>query len=185
MQHPRLCVSFKDVWPGPTRGFNKLARGPGPFLSASLHASRVRDLRQPPVRTRRATFRIRGSTRRRRGPYGRAAGEAPRHLALVLLQEAVGEREAARVGLASGEEQVAAERFLLIMQPFYDSASPQLEGLLAASSAMNEAQGRMKTYFFEDQKANVDELYSRWASFLGQVETAVANINDDRKKARK
>ena len=85
----------------------------------------------------------------------------------------------------AGEQQVAAERFLLIMQPFHDVASPQLEGLVAASSAMDEAQGRMKTYFFEDQKANVDELYSRWASFLGQVETAVANINDDRKKARK
>ena len=86
---------------------------------------------------------------------------------------------------AQCEQQVASERFLLIMRPFFDGAAPQVDELQRAATAMGEAQGRMKTYFSEEAKANVDELYSRWATFLGQVETAVAHINDDRKKGRK
>ena len=43
--------------------------------------------------------------------------------------------------------------------------------------------GKMKTYFSEDAKASVDEVYSRWASFLGQVDMATGHINEDRKRA--
>ena len=59
----------------------------------------------------------------------------------------------------------------------------QVEELGRATAEMSEAQGKMKVYFSEDSKASIDEVYSRWASFLGQVETAVAHINDDRKRA--
>ena len=31
--------------------------------------------------------------------------------------------------------------------------------------------------------ANIDELYSRWATFLGHVDAAVSLVNEDRKKA--
>ena len=79
---------------------------------------------------------------------------------------------------------VAAERFLLIMQPFYDGCAPQLEGLESEMSGMAEAQARMKTYFSEEAKASIDELYSRWATFLGHVDVAVTNSNEDRKRAQ-
>ena len=78
---------------------------------------------------------------------------------------------------------VAAEKFLLMMDPFYEGCKGQVEELGRATAEMSEAQGKMKVYFSEDSKASIDEVYSRWASFLGQVETAVAHINDDRKRA--
>ena len=84
---------------------------------------------------------------------------------------------------AACDRHVAGERFVLVMQPFYDGALPQLSELTRATSAMGEAQGKMKTFFSEESKASVDEAYSRWASFLNQLDTAAANINDDRRKA--
>jgi hypothetical protein len=84
---------------------------------------------------------------------------------------------------AACDRHVACERFVQVMQPFYDGALPQLEELTRATSAMGEAQGKMKTFFSEESKASVDEAYSRWASFLNQLDQAAANINDDRRKA--
>jgi hypothetical protein len=79
---------------------------------------------------------------------------------------------------------VAGERFVQVMRPFYDGASPQVEELVRATSEMGNAQGRMKSYFSEEAKASIDELYSRWATFLSQIDMAVNNANEDRRKGR-
>ena len=79
---------------------------------------------------------------------------------------------------------VAAERFMLVMQPFYDGAQPQLDELVRASEEMEAAQTHMKTYFAEEAKASLDEIHSRWATFLGHVDAAAANISDDRKRRK-
>ena len=97
------------------------------------------------------------------------------------------EGHAARLVSFAGErlagEHLAGERFLLVMQPFFDGCKGQVEELERSVVEMVEAQGKMKTYFSEEAKANVDELYSRWATFLGHVDAAVSNVNEDRKKA--
>ena len=76
------------------------------------------------------------------------------------------------------------ERFLLVMGPFHDGASPQVSELQRASSAMGEAGGNLKSFYSEEAKASLDECLSRWATFLTQVDKAVANINEDLKKAK-
>ena len=73
---------------------------------------------------------------------------------------------ARREGDAADEaKHLAGERFLLVMQPFFDGCKGQVEELERSVVEMVEAQGKMKTYFSEEAKANVDELYSRWATF--------------------
>ena len=84
---------------------------------------------------------------------------------------------------ATADERLAAERFVSVMQPFYDGSLPQMTELCCYTSAMGEKQAVMKTYFSEDSKVSVDECYSRWATFLSQVDTAVANHNEDVRKA--
>ena len=70
-------------------------------------------------------------------------------------------------------------RFLLVMRPFFDGAMPQIEELNRATVSMGESQTRLKTYFAEESKTSIDECLSRWATFLAQVDSAVANYNED------
>jgi hypothetical protein len=60
----------------------------------------------------------------------------------------------------------------------------QVGELQRAAAEMAEAQCRMKTYFAEEAKASIEEVYSRWATFLSQADAAIANINEDRRKAK-
>lgn len=60
-------------------------------------------------------------------------------------------------------------------------ARPRQE-LKRLADEMSAAQKTMKEYFSEGLDANVDECYSRWATFLGQVDSAVSNLNEDRAK---
>ena len=83
-----------------------------------------------------------------------------------------------------GGADAACERFLLVMGPFHDGASPQVSELQRASSTMGEAGGNLKSFYSEEAKASLDECLSRWATFLTQVDKAVANINEDLKKAK-
>ena len=39
-----------------------------------------------------------------------------------------------------------------------------------------------KKYFAEDVKLSAEEFFSRWATFIGQIETAVHNQQADAKK---
>ena len=39
-----------------------------------------------------------------------------------------------------------------------------------------------KKYFAEDAKLSAEEFFSRWATFIGQIETAVHNQQADAKK---
>ena len=86
---------------------------------------------------------------------------------------------------ASEDAAAAAERFSLVMRPFYDGATPQVGELQRAAEAMGEAQNTLRAFYSEDAKAPIDETYSRWASCLGQVESAVINLQEDKRKADK
>ena len=45
-----------------------------------------------------------------------------------------------------------------------------LDELACSATRSEEAQRVLRTYYAEEAKASIDEVYSRWATFLGQVE---------------
>ena len=60
-----------------------------------------------------------------------------------------------------GGADAACERFLLVMGPFHDGASPQVSELQRASSAMGEAGGNLKSFYSEEAKAIRDRCFTR------------------------
>ena len=60
-----------------------------------------------------------------------------------------------------------------------------LEELQRAAGAMQLGIDAAKAYFAEDAKLGAEEFFSRWSLFLGQLDTALANAQEDAKKAAK
>ena len=58
----------------------------------------------------------------------------------------------------------------------------QVEELQRATSEMSLAVDAAKSYFAEEAKLSPEEFFSRWALFLGQLDTAVANQQADAQK---
>ena len=114
-------------------------------------------------------------------------GKLRRGLALVHgeLEHFHSARKEASKAAAAGtaDDALVAERFVQVMQPFHDSAVPLLDELACSATRMEEAQRVLRTYYAEEAKASIDEVYSRWATFLGQVDVAVTHHNEDRKRA--
>lgn len=53
---------------------------------------------------------------------------------------------------------------------------------MRATGEMQLAVEAAKTYFAEEVKLSAEEFFSRWAVFLGQLDTAVANQAADMSK---
>lgn len=90
---------------------------------------------------------------------------------------------AASAACSAEEEALVAQRFVQVMKPFRDGAAPQLDELECHRTRMEEAQKVLRAYYAEEAKTSIEEIYGRWATFLGQVDVAVANHNEDLKKA--
>ena len=60
----------------------------------------------------------------------------------------------------------------------------RLRKLRRRQAEMADALGQAKVYFAEETKASADECFSRWSTFLGQVDVALQNIASDAKRRR-
>ena len=49
---------------------------------------------------------------------------------------------------------------------------------------MEAAHKVLRSYFAEEAKTGIDEILSRWATFLTQADTAISHHNEDRKRAQ-
>ena len=67
------------------------------------------------------------------------------------------------------DERVAAERFVAVMQPFRDGVAPQTQELKRAAARLTEVQKTLRAFYAEEAKTPVDEIYSRWSTFLSQA----------------
>ena len=87
--------------------------------------------------------------------------------------------------LSACEEALVRDQYLQVMQSFRDGAAQQVEELSCATLRMEEVHKVLRTFFAEESKTSIEEIFSRWATFLGQVDAAVAHHNEDRAKAAK
>ncbi|KOO23999.1 formin domain containing protein [Chrysochromulina tobinii] len=87
--------------------------------------------------------------------------------------------------LSAREEALARDQYLQVMGSFRDGATAQVEELGCAALRMEEMHKVLRSFFAEESKTSIEEIFSRWATFLGQVDAAVAHHNEDRAKAAK
>lgn len=76
------------------------------------------------------------------------------------------------------------DRFKEVMQPFAAGVASQVEELQRVTGEMQSEIEAAKKYFAEEAKLSAEEFFSRWATFIGQIETAVHNQQADAKKQR-
>lgn len=74
------------------------------------------------------------------------------------------------------------DRFAAVMGPFVTGTTQQVEHLKKEYTDLLSSIDAAKTYFAEDKKATAEDFFSRWATFIGQLETAIANHQTDRRK---
>jgi len=82
---------------------------------------------------------------------------------------------ASRSASAAAAADGGADRLVEVLEPFVNSVEPRVEALCDELKAMQAALVATHAFFAEEAKTSMEAFFSRWATFAGQLEAALAH----------